>query len=389
MVILSRVPFPLEKGDKLRAYHQLRILARDHEVHLIALNDTSVSADAISELNTFLASVTVFRLPRLFIAYNIFKAWLQGLPLQVGYFYRCRIARKIKSIAKHLQPDHVYFQLIRTAAYARDLNFPKTIDYQDVFSAGAMRQAEKAKWYLRWILKIEHRRLLRYERNIFERFDHHTIISFPDRELIPHMDNKLIHVIPNGVDTEFFSPRAHLKDIDILFTGNMGYPPNVDACKFLIHEIMPLVWKELPSARVMLAGASPHPEVRQLQGKKVEVTGWVDDIRDCYARSQVFIAPMRIGTGLQNKILEALSMGLPCVTTPLAFSALHPDVGEFVLTGDDASRLASNLLYLLQHKESIKAKADASRTFVLQHYDWDKATQMLEALMLSSGPVTH
>ena len=161
----------------------------------------------------------------------------------------------------------------------------------------------------------------------------------------------------------------------------MAYPPNVDAAAFLVNEIMPLVWKQKPDTKVMIAGATPDKRVTSLKSDKVIVTGWLDDIRDSYAGSKVFIAPMQIGTGLHNKLLEAMSMKVPSITTPLANDALQAVDGESILIGKDANALAQHILNLLNDETLYQKIADNGFTFVKQHYSWEEATDKLHQII--------
>ncbi|GAB4330854.1 MAG: TIGR03087 family PEP-CTERM/XrtA system glycosyltransferase [Bacteroidales bacterium] len=382
LVLLSRFPYPLEKGDKLRAYHQIRHLSRSHELHLVALSDCPVSEADRAALKPYCQTITIIPLPRPLIAWNILKAFFSGKPLQTGYFYRCKAKRIISRTIDEVKPDHIFAQLIRVAEYLKEVPVPKTIDYQDVLSKGVDRRIRKAAFWMKPVLKLEYRRLLKYERMVFDLFDHKTIISYPDRDLIPHPEKEKISVIPNGVDFSFFSPREADKTHHIVFTGNMGYPPNVDAAKFLVKEILPVVHKEIPDARVMLAGATPHPDVKALGGTHVTVTGWMDDIRDAYSAAGLFIAPMRIGTGLQNKLLEAMAMKLPAITTPLANNALNAQNGKNILVGSTAEQLAQHIIFLLNHPEKAKELAEEGYRFVRNNFDWAATTRMLEEIMM-------
>jgi glycosyltransferase involved in cell wall biosynthesis len=285
---------------------------------------------------------------------------------------------------QEVKPDHVYCQLIRTAEYARKLPYPKTLDYQDVFSKGIERRMKTSSFYLLPVLYLEHKRLLKYERRIFDCFDNKTIISKPDRDLIPHPDRGSISIVINGVDTDYFRPREVKKDIDVVFTGNMGYPPNVNAAEFLVKEIMPLVQIRYPDVTVALAGATPHPKLLALRSDRVIVTGWVDDMREYYARSKIFIAPMRIGTGLQNKLLEAMAMRLPCITSDLANQALQAEPGKQILTGSSAMELATDVICLLSDPELAGRIAEQGHRFVRGKYDWQAATAQLERIMIST-----
>ena len=383
-VILSRVPYPLEKGDKLRAFHQIVHLAKQNEIVLCALNpDGKLDKQAaFSALQPYCRSINFIDIPLPGRLWNIFTAFLKGLPLQVGYFYNTKAAKKINKLIGKYQPDHIYCQLLRTAEYAKGTQIPKTIDYQDVFSYGVKRRMETAAFYMKPVLKLEYGRLVRYEQKIFNRFDHKTIISKPDRDLMPVAEKEKIHIIPNGVDHEFFAPREAPKDYDLVFTGNMAYPPNVNAAEFLVHDIMPLVWNEKPEAKVMIAGATPDRRVTALKSGKVTVTGWLDDIRDAYAAAKMFIAPMRIGTGLQNKLLEAMSMKIPSITTSLANDALRAEAGKEILVGDSAEELARHILNLLNDQELYNKISENGYRFVRQTYSWEEATARLNEIML-------
>ena len=384
-VLLSRFPYPLEKGDKLRAFHQIRHLSENHEIHLCALNDIRIKPEHRNALDPYCKSVHVIDLPKTTIAINILKAFLNGKPLQVGYFYNPAAFRKVNRLIDEIEPDHLFCQLIRVTEYVKHRDIPKTLDYQDVFSKGADRRSKTAKAYLRPVLRSEYWRLKKYEHDIFEYFNNKTIISKPDRDLIPHPDREKIEIVINGVDTDFFSPLETGKEYDLVFTGNMGYPPNVNAANFLVKEILPLVRKKLPDVRLMLAGATPHPSVQALAGKQVKVTGWVDDIRECYAKAKVFIAPMRIGTGLQNKLLEAMSMKIPSITTELANSALKARHGEEIMVGRSAEELADHIISLLTQPELANKIATMGHAFVHDNYNWESATAKLERLMTQTS----
>ena len=161
----------------------------------------------------------------------------------------------------------------------------------------------------------------------------------------------------------------------------MSYAPNVDAARFLVKEVMPLVWEQCPYATVLLAGTDPRSSVRALASDRVTVSGHLPDIREAYASSQVFVAPMRIGSGLQNKLLEAMAMQRPCVTTSLANTPLGAVSGEHLLVGDDAAILAAHIVGLLKDAELRSRIADSGLRFVQQHYSWSAAVKPLEELL--------
>ena len=382
-VLLPRIPFPLEKGDKLRAFNQIKHLAKGNEIVLCALNDDpKVSEqDAFRALQPYCQSINFIKISKPQILLGLIRAFFKGLPMQCGYFYNRKAAKKVNAlIAKH-KPDMLFCQLLRTAEYIRHKDIPKTIDYQDIFSYGMKRRADVASFVTRPIYNMEYRRLARYEAAIFDDFNVKTIISEPDRALFPHERRDEILIVPNGVDHEKYHPMDSEKKYDLVFTGNMSYAPNVNAVEYLANEILPIVWKTLPNVKMYIAGATPDPRVKKCANEKIIVSGWLDDIRTAYAESRVFIAPMRIGTGLQNKLLEAMSMRLPAITSPLANASLGAKPNEEILVGSNAQEMAQHIITLLTDKEQADRLAQAGFDFTNRVYDWGKATEVMEEAM--------
>lgn len=371
LVLVSRFPFPLEKGDKLRAYYQIRELSQAHEIILFSLSDQPVSQEQIAELKPFCKDIYVNQLSKPRIALNLMRSFFDGMPYQVGYFYTAAINRKLDEIIEKHRPQSCFAQLIRTSQYVRHRkNLRKTLDYMDVFSKGMSRRIEKEAIPKKWAVQSEYNRLMKYEREIFEDFDERIIISAQDRDLIPHPENEKIKVIPNGVDYEYFRPMEMEKRFDLLFAGNMGYPPNIESVNFIVRQVMPEVWKTRPETNLVIAGATPAPEVRALAGDRVEVTGWVEDIREYFAASRIMLAPMLISIGMQNKILQAMAMKIPCVVTTLANNAIGAPVGQALREANSPEEYARDILDLLEFPEKARELAENASNFVHSTYDW-------------------
>lgn len=383
LVILSRIPYPLEKGDKLRAYYQVKELNKRHEICLCCLSDEKPHPKAAEALSEIADEVHFLQLNRPLIYLQLFWAIFGNKPFQVAYFYQRKAHRKIKSIIRQFQPEHIFCQLVRTAEYAKnEHNYPKTLDYQDAFSKGMTRRAEKEMNLLkRAVFKTEARRLLHYEHLVFEFFENKSIISEQDRSNIYHPRQKEIVVVRNGVDTEFFHPQQVPKKYDLCFIGNMGYPPNVDSSLYLVNKVMPILLQSRPDLRLLICGATPAESILKLQSENVRVVGWVDDIRSSYAQSRIFIAPMQIGTGLQNKLLEAMSMKIPCITSPLANNALGAVHMEHLIVAKRPEEYAEAVLYLLENPEQAQQMADRAHSFVTSNFTWESSTRKLELLM--------
>lgn len=382
VVILSRFPYPLEKGDKLRAYFQLRDLSKTHSIYLICTSEKPVSPEQIKALESFCVEIHTFKLKKILIPFFLFRSLLKVEPFQIGYFYQTWIKRKIDSLLLRIRPDVIYSQLIRTTEYVKNYHAcPKTLDYMDALSKGMDRRAEKSWGLKKWIFTREGRLLAEYERKIFDYFEFHSIISKQDREFIFHSNKNSIVLIPNGVDERFFRTQTSSKNSDILFTGNMSYAPNVEAALFLVNEILPILKKDFPNLTCTIAGAEPATEVKQLASNNVIITGWVPDIRESYASARIFVAPMLIGTGLQNKLLEAMACGLPCITTELANNALLAQANEEILIAKTADEFASQIKKLLTNEPLTQVLAEKGKLFVKNNYKWEAINQDLSALL--------
>jgi polysaccharide biosynthesis protein PslH len=380
LVLLSRIPWPLDKGDKLRAYRHVVELARHHRVYLCCLSDEEPTGETLAHLRSKVHHLEIFRLNKLGLIWQLFMAVIGSKPFQVHYFYRNTIARAIKQLLHQWKPEHVYCQLVRTAEYVKHYHdCPKTLDYMDAFSAGIQRRALRSNVGWKWFWRSEAQRLLHYEHIVFEYFEHHTIISEQDRQLIYHPKRQTITVVPNGVDTDFFQSTGIGKSCDIVFTGNMSYPPNVQGAVRIVNRVLPL----LPEGtRVLIAGADPTKEVVALQSNYVTVSGRLPDIRPAYDQACVFLAPMELGAGMQNKILEAMSMRLPCIVSPLAARALHTTSEHAFIIAETDEQFAHSIIRLLSNGQEREALGDAARRFVVQHYSWENNTQPLLDIVL-------
>jgi sugar transferase (PEP-CTERM/EpsH1 system associated) len=383
-VLLSRVPYPLEKGDKLRAYNQVKALSKRHEIYLFALNDAVLNEKSIEVLTSFCKEVHVFRLTKIMIAWNLLRFFFSGKPLQCGYFYSKRAQRRINKLLTAINPDHIYAQLIRTAEYVKQKPIKKTLDYQDVFSKGLFRLMEQSSPWKRFFYNMEYKRVKRYETEIFTYFDNKTIITKVDRDQIAHHQDKEIIVIPNGVDVDFFQPMECEKQFDLIFTGNMSYTPNVRAAEYLVKMILPQLLKKYPDIRLVLCGTTPSNKVLALQSRNVIVTGWVEDIRLFYAQSRIFIAPMQLGTGLQNKLLEAMAMKIPCITSPLASKPLDVVSQKEIIICNSILGYIDAIDMLLTQPNLYNSIAINGYEFVKKNYNWNTTTEILENLIVNT-----
>jgi sugar transferase (PEP-CTERM/EpsH1 system associated) len=378
VVLTSRIPYPLEKGDKLRIFHQIKHLVKSHEICLICLNESSEEIDT-SVLNELVTELHIIPLAKWKIPFRLFFAIFHNLPFQVEYFLERKNKKKIETIIQDFNPNHIYCQLIRTSEYVKDLfQFDKTLDYMDAFSAAAMRRAKTEKGFRKLFWKIENERVKKYERSIYDYFNQHSIITEQDRNLLAIPSNKKISIVPNGVDTGHFENSHISKKYDIVFAGNMNYPPNIAAAIFLVEEILPKLKSQFPSVTVLIAGANPSTEVQNLASDNVTVSGWMNDIREAYCESRVFVAPMFIGAGMQNKILEAMSSELPVITTTLAAEAFKEKNHSNIIEANSNFEFAKAIQYYLLNEGAQVSDGKKNRIYVEEKYSWKISNLKLE-----------
>ncbi len=384
MVVLSRVPFPLDKGDKLRAYHQLKQLSKENEIYLFCVNDKDIGFDVREHLLEFCREVHVFRVSKWQSYWSCLSCLFSSIPFQSIYFYSAVFHTKILEEVKRIQPQHVLFQLLRTAEYAKQITGTSLIlDYMDAFSAGYKRMAEKSSGMQAWFYQIESKRLLYYESEVFSWFNKHIIISEQDKRMIDHSKAHEIKVIPNGVDVDYFMPHTNSHKFDLIFHGNMNYLPNVDCALYVANKILPLLNKAGQKRTFLISGSSPHKKIRSLESiEGITVTGWLDDVRTAYSAAKVFIAPLQLGTGIQNKILEAMAMGVPCVVSALAANALGLVHNEHVLIGDSPESYGLHIESLFKDEALCKKLTERALRNVQENFKWVDTTQKLQQFLI-------
>jgi len=385
LVALSRFPFPTDKGDKLRAWHQLLGLASEHEVHVFCTSDEPVTTESLEKAQSVFASVRVFQLKRIPVLARLAKNFFQSKPYQVAYFSDADAIRQFQEWYQQLKPDVVYCQLARMAEFVKSLQgCRKILDYQDAFSIGLQRRMNHDAWWKRMMISSESSRLNRYETEIFDLFDIRTMISSQDALLINHPQKAEIRIIPNGVDTDFYKPEPRARTLDLLFTGNMQYEPNVNCVVYMVNQVLPLLNQEFPHIQFVAAGKNPSRELKQLNSRHLQLTGWVNDLRSYYQQTRLFVAPMQIGIGMQNKILEAMSMGLPVITSTLANNAIGARHGKEVWIADTPEKVAEAIAFLLNNTELALTIGQNAREFMVAEFSWNKQNNRLNRLITGS-----
>lgn len=376
--VTSRFPFPLTKGDKLRAYYQIRDLSKDFDIYLFCTSDEDVPAEALDELKEICRDIHVFRLKKWKIYLSLLLNIFSSKPFQVAYFFQKSIHRKIMLLLEEIRPDHIFSQLVRTSEYVKNYHdCPKTIDYMDALSKGMERRYDSGKQFYKFLFLSESKRLKNYERTIFDYFEHQLIITNQDKNYIFHPDYQKIKVVPNGISASFFEPLPIPKTYDLVFVGNLGYAPNIQAAEYLYYKIH----KASPELKIRISGADPAKQILKLGENNFKVTGFVEDIRTVYSSGKLFVAPMFIGTGLQNKLLEAMAQGIPCITTQLVNNALGAKANKEIIIADSETEFLSAIQSLLSDDTLYLQIQENAKAFIRKNYSWESINKSLAELI--------
>jgi sugar transferase (PEP-CTERM/EpsH1 system associated) len=375
---LSRFPLPADKGDKLRAWNHIVDLAKEHQVYIYAQTDEPIDAEQLNILKSVVEDVCVVRISKPLALLRLMKAFFVKTPFQVAYFSSRNSIRRFNAYAREVQPDLVWCQLARMALHVDGIEHPKRIlDYQDAFSKGLERRIASESFLKRILVQMEFKRMQAFERLVFEKFSRRYIISEQDAAYIQHPRRSELKILPNGVDIEQYKPEPAARSIDLLFTGNMRYEPNVNCVQYLVREVLPLLNDEFPHIQLVAAGKNPAPELYKLKSAQLKLTGWIPDLRKYYSRARLFVAPMQIGIGMQNKILEAMSMGLPVITSSLANNAIGGVHGKDIWVADTPQKVAEGISYLLNNTDLAIRIGQNARNLMVEKFSWQHQNNLL------------
>jgi polysaccharide biosynthesis protein PslH len=282
------------------------------------------------------------------------------------------------------EPDIVHVTRWMLAGLGATIGDGKTVlTAFDAWHLNVEASLAVASRFRRPFIRAEARHIRLYEASEFARFDRVVVVSDEDKHALRELNPTLhVSVVPNGVDTDFFSPREHASVPNrIVFTGNMSYPPNIVTAAFVARELLPRVRAHRQDAHLVVVGRDPHPEVESLAALDgVAVTGEVADIRPWLTTASVYACPMLAGTGIKNKLLEAMASGLPCVVTPLALQGINARAEEEVLIGETAGELANHIVRVLDDDGLARRLRKSARAYVRTAHSWGAAAGAYETI---------
>ena len=381
LFLTARFPWPLLRGDQLRAYHQLRLLAPRHRTTLVSYRDAPVPGEGLATISAFCERIVTVPLGRAAMGLGLARGAFSPLPFQVSLYSHPRMRRMLRELAAGQAFELAHAQLARMAPCVEDLPFTRFVDLVDALSLSTRRRSLQHRGPLRWLTALEARRLLRYERRICASTEGTSVVSNVDRDAIGTAER--LGVVPNGVDLATLPfDRTRRDPSTIVLTGNMGYFSNVNAAGWYAERVHPLVRRSVPEARFLVIGARPAARVRRLAraDPSVSVLGFVDDLRVHLRAATVAVAPMQAGAGQQFKVLEAMASGTPVVATPVAAEAIEAASDDGLLVAGTPEAFAAAVVALIRDPGRAGRLAAQARRFVESRYTWERSTEHLEDL---------
>lgn len=388
LYLCHRIPYPPDKGDKIRSYHQIQNLAQRHSVYVACLIDDPDDWQYVDPLRSLCRKVEVVGRKGLHEWWRMGKAFLRGQPLSIGAFYVPALREKVNVLLKQEAIDRIVIFSSPMAEYVRHVSaIPKIIDFVDMDSEKWREYAQMKPFPLSLVYRIEANRLGRYELEMATTSQKSLVISQEETHLLRERSNQMVEprVIKNGVDFEYFSPSSkeqRTKPI-IVFTAAMDYFPNVDGALFFCQEILPRILQVIPQAQFYIVGRNPLVSLRKIAKRmpQIHVTGTVPDVRPYLSEAIVAVAPLRIARGVQNKILEAMAMELPVVGTTPAFQGLGVASEHGMYLADDPGEFAETIVKLLGNTERARDCGVSARQYVISHFDWSDILQEFEQIL--------
>ena len=385
LFISHRVPYPPDKGDKLRAFNIIKYLAQNHTISLACVMDNREDEQYLEDLAIYCQRIWAVPTNAICGLVHIFWSWLTGKPLILGYYYSWLFKRGIQRILREEKIDLIYVYSTAMAQYVTGENLPpKILDLVDTDSAKWSGWAKYARFPKSLIYRLEGKRTLAYEKKICPQFQACVLVAESEKKLLDqHVSGHRSYAVTNGINLHFYT--SHLSDPtdkgqhNLIFIGGMFYFAYIDGVLHFYRNSFNQITQAHPDTKLYIIGANPARSIRRLnKDPRVFVTGYVKDVRPYLQMATVYIVPLQIAPGVQNKILEALAMQIPVVATTAALQGIDAEPGRDLLVADDPLEFANAVNRLLSDKDLRLELARNGRNLIQQRHDWNENLKRLD-----------
>ena len=365
----------------------IRHLGQKHSVVVASLAESEDELQDGLALQKYCSDLIAEVVPRSVRWSQAWKALFSRMPSSAAYFWSSRLHRRVQNALAKEKFDLVFVHCAFVAQYVINFrNSRKILDYGDLDSGKWLDYSRWRKWPLSWGYGFEGRKLREYERRLTDHFDHFTVTAPGELDELSRLKTNVpCTLIPNGVDTTYFSPKPspdrnrHI----IVFVGRMDYFPNIDGILYFTRKIYPLIKQSVADVSLKIVGSNPIPAVRDLAGVEgVTVTGHVPDVRPYLSNASVAVAPLRIARGTQNKILESMAMGIPVVATSQAAKGVQAVAGRHLVVADNPELFATQLIRLLNNPNLGSDLSLAARHQIETVHSWPASMEILDNVLV-------
>jgi sugar transferase (PEP-CTERM/EpsH1 system associated) len=386
LYLVHRVPYPPDKGDRIRAFHILKYLSSQCALYLACLADEPVSAEVVRALDGYCRQVAVVRLPSGIRWLRALGSLARGRTVTEGAFHSPALQRIVRAWARAIPFQGVLASASSMVPYLEldELRqIPAVVDLVDVDSQKWLDYAASSRGPRAWLYRTEGRRLRQLEQKLPACVRAVTLVSEAEAALYRQFCAAgTVQAITNGVNLDHFRPEPGPGEPSCVFTGALDYRPNVEGVCWFCREIWPAIHQRRPQATVYLVGRQPVPAVLQLAAiPGVEVVGQVPDVRPYLAKAAVAIAPLQIARGVQNKVLEALAMGKAAVVSTQALAGLQVQPGVQVLAASCPEEWIEGVLRVLDNPDLQRQLGAAGRRYVEEQHRWERCLEPLATLL--------
>ena len=398
LFLCHRIPYPPNKGDKIRSYNILKFLCESYQVHLGAFVDDPEDFQYESAIASMCASHCLLPLDSRLGKLRSLSGFIKGTPLGLPYYANKKMQNWVDATVDQYELTGALVFSSTMAQYLvgdRFTHLKRYIDFIDIDSDKWAQYKNQASLIMKLVYGYEARMLFEWEKKVTNEFDYSFFVSEKEaalfKKLVPDNMEKISY-FNNGVDTGYFScehsftsPYSDGGNV-IVFTGAMDYWANVDAVVWFANEVLPTVCDRVDKTKLYIVGSKPDDKVKALAASPhVEVTGAVDDVRPYLAHASVAVAPMRIARGVQNKVLEAMAMALPTVTTSQGYEGINAVTSRDLIVVDEVGEWVDTLVKILKIEDDNKSMGASARNLVVGEYSWQGSLSTLKLCIEAKG----
>lgn len=377
LFLTHRTPYPPNRGDRIRAYHLLRLLSKHSRVSLASVSQERTRTEHVNHLKSYCERISIQRTSTIGRAFQDIRSVALGRSASEGHFWSPRLASTIREWDAQRPFDVVVCFCSGMYRYTRLVNPKRTkivVDLCDVDSEKWNACAKSARWPVSLVMALESHRVLRLEEQIATEATKIAVISCQEEHLFRRLTGRTnAMVVGNGVDTEYFRPlQVEERPETCCFVGVLNYRPNVEGIEWFVSRVWPTIRRQRPEAKLQIVGRTPCLAVKRLaRTRGVEIHADVPDVRPYVCRSTAAIAPMNIARGVQNKVLEAMAMNKAVVTTPAALAGIEAKAGTEIVQAEGADAWRNALLSLFDEERYRRQIGNAARQFVVKNHSWE------------------